>query len=94
MFAIITSVGHVYACVQVLDIAPNVKFGGELGLLGLAFHPNFQVNGAFYVNYIASYAATIISRFTYGADAAATAATEVIMLTWPQVTLLCSKNIY
>ena len=25
--------------------------GGEQGLLGLAFHPNYQANGLFYVNY-------------------------------------------
>jgi len=29
----------------------NLLSGGEQGLLGLAFHPNFQNNGLFYVNY-------------------------------------------
>jgi glucose/arabinose dehydrogenase len=29
----------------------NLLSGGEQGLLGLAFHPNFQSNGLFYVNY-------------------------------------------
>jgi glucose/arabinose dehydrogenase len=34
-----------------LDITTRVISGGELGLLGLAFHPNFRLNGLFYVNY-------------------------------------------
>lgn len=29
----------------------NLRTGGEQGLLGLAFHPNFQSNGLFYVHY-------------------------------------------
>lgn len=34
-----------------LDIRPNLSSGGERGLLGLAFHPNFATNGFFYINY-------------------------------------------
>ncbi|MBI3607024.1 MAG: PQQ-dependent sugar dehydrogenase [Nitrospirae bacterium] len=34
-----------------LDIRERVTAGGELGLLGLAFHPNFPHNGRFFVNY-------------------------------------------
>lgn len=34
-----------------LDIADRVNFGGEMGLLGLAFHPRFAKNGRFFVNY-------------------------------------------
>ena len=49
-----------------LDINDKVEFNGnELGLLGLAFHPNFENNGLFYVNYI-SYnpLRTVISQFS------------------------------
>jgi glucose/arabinose dehydrogenase len=35
-----------------LDIRPRVNFGGEMGLLGVAFHPAFAQNQRFYVNYV------------------------------------------
>lgn len=34
-----------------LDITSSVDFGGEKGLLGLAFHPQFPQNHLFYVHY-------------------------------------------
>ena len=34
-----------------LDITGMTSKGGERGLLGLAFHPNYASNGLFYVNY-------------------------------------------
>ncbi len=47
-----------------LDITDRVSWGGEMGLLGLAFHPDFKSNGFFYVNYTANNPRrTIISRF-------------------------------
>lgn len=47
-----------------LDITDRVASGGEMGLLGLAFHPEYETNGYFYVNYTAnSPRRTIISRF-------------------------------
>lgn len=47
-----------------LDITDRVSFGGEMGLLGLAFHPKFSSNGFFYVNYTSNKPRrTIISRF-------------------------------
>jgi hypothetical protein len=48
-----------------LNIASRVKDqGNEEGLLGLAFHPDFESNGYFYVNYTASNPnRTLISRF-------------------------------
>ncbi len=40
--------------------------GNEMGLLGLALHPNFSQNGYFYVNYTGARGDTFISRFTAG----------------------------
>ena len=48
-----------------LDITDSVSSGGEMGLLGLAFHPNYESNGYFYVNYTKSAPVrrTMIVRF-------------------------------
>ncbi|MGD8427906.1 MAG: PQQ-dependent sugar dehydrogenase [Balneolaceae bacterium] len=48
-----------------LDIRDRVDdSGSEEGLLGLAFHPDFENNGYFYVNYTASNPSrTVIARF-------------------------------
>ncbi len=37
-----------------LNIASSIISGGEQGLLGLAFHPNYATNGVFYVYYTAA----------------------------------------
>ncbi len=34
-----------------LDINSKITFSGEQGLLGMAFHPDYEQNGFFYVNY-------------------------------------------
>ena len=34
-----------------LDISSLVSFGGERGLLGLAFHPDYAENGQFFIHY-------------------------------------------
>ncbi len=47
-----------------LDIKDRVLFGGEQGLLGLAFHPDFADNGFFFVDYTAENPRrTVIARF-------------------------------
>ena len=52
-----------------LDIRDRVLFGGEQGLLGLAFHPNYTTNGYFYLNYTKNNPRrTIISRFSVSED--------------------------
>ena len=51
-----------------LDITPQVVSGGERGLLGLAFHPNYRQNGFFYVNYTRGEPLeTVVSRFKVSA---------------------------
>jgi glucose/arabinose dehydrogenase len=44
-----------------LDISSKVITGGEMGLLGVTFHPVFQQNGKFYVNYVRSLSGQIQS---------------------------------
>jgi glucose/arabinose dehydrogenase len=34
-----------------LDVSDRISAGGERGLLGLAFHPDYSANGRFYANY-------------------------------------------
>ena len=51
-----------------LDIADRVQAGGEQGLLGLAFHPDFPEDPRFFVNYTDRTGTTIVSSFTVGAD--------------------------
>ena len=47
-----------------LDIRGRVQFGGEAGLLGIAFHPDFANNGEVFVSYTAGGPLTsVISRF-------------------------------
>ncbi len=46
-----------------LDISHLTKAGGERGLLGLAFHPNYQDNGFFFVNYTDTNGDTQIARY-------------------------------
>jgi glucose/arabinose dehydrogenase len=51
-----------------LNIASLIVAGGEQGLLGLAFHPNYASNGFFYVNYTRQGdGATVIARYTRSA---------------------------
>lgn len=47
-----------------LDLSGQISNGGERGLLGLAFHPNYANNGYFYVNYTKTNGDTQISRFS------------------------------
>lgn len=54
-----------------LDIEKQVHSGGEAGLLGLAFHPDYKANGYFFLNYTRGNnppLETIISRFKVSAS--------------------------
>jgi glucose/arabinose dehydrogenase len=47
-----------------LDIQSRVLAGGERGLLGLAFHPEYQANGYLYVNYTNTAGHTHVERYS------------------------------
>ncbi len=48
-----------------LNISNQVLYGGEQGLLGLAFHPNYALNGYFYIDYVAQNPLrTVIARYS------------------------------
>jgi glucose/arabinose dehydrogenase len=70
-----------------LDIHAQVVSGGERGLLGLAFHPDYKSNGYFYVNYTrGNPLETVISRFKVSAanPSVADPNSEVVLLTYRQ----------
>lgn len=54
--------------------------GNEMGLLGLAFHPDFSQNGYFYVNYTGDGGNTRISRFQANGDVADPNSEKVLMI--------------
>ena len=65
-----------------LDINSKVTdAGGERGLLGLAFHPNYTANGYFYVNYINNSGNTVIARYSRSSETTANPNSELILLT-------------
>jgi glucose/arabinose dehydrogenase len=70
-----------------IDITDRVSAGGEMGLLGLAFHPDYENNGYFYVNYtVSNPLKTRISRFQVSSENpdSADKNTELILLTFNQ----------
>jgi glucose/arabinose dehydrogenase len=46
-----------------LDLSSSVSSGGEQGLLGLAFHPGFQTNRKFYVDFTNRHGNTVIREY-------------------------------
>ena len=70
-----------------LDISSLIVAGGEQGLLGLAFHPDYRRNGLFYVNYTRNTdGATVVARYARSAADPDTAnpLAEKILMTIPQ----------
>lgn len=69
-----------------LNITSLVSSGGERGLLGLAFHPNYNTNGLFFVNYTNTAGNTVIARYgvsTTNPAVANTTATILMTITQP-----------
>ena len=55
--------GGVLEALDFLDLTLSVSTGGERGLLGLAFPPNYASSGRFYVNFTDTNGNTVIARF-------------------------------
>jgi hypothetical protein len=71
-----------------LDIRSKILSGGERGLLGLAFHPEYRTNGRFFVFYTRAADGTlVIAEYTASPANANTARTaEKVILTIPHPT--------
>ncbi|HEV7454915.1 MAG TPA: PQQ-dependent sugar dehydrogenase, partial [Candidatus Saccharimonadales bacterium] len=68
-----------------LDITNKVLNSGEMGLLGLAFHPKYPDNHYFYVYYINTAKQSVVARYTMDpATNVANPASEKILLTLQQ----------
>ncbi|HEY6227194.1 MAG TPA: PQQ-dependent sugar dehydrogenase, partial [Verrucomicrobiae bacterium] len=73
---------------EFLNIGPKVRTGGEMGLLGLAFHPNYATNGYFYVYYTGGTIAAlrdVLARYTVSSSNsnAADSASELLLINQP-----------
>ena len=68
-----------------LDVSGRVALGGEMGLLGLAFHPDFQNNGRFFINYSQQPdGATVLAEFQVSPRPNQALPHEKILLVIPQ----------
>ncbi len=68
-----------------LDLSSRVTYGGERGLLGLAFHPDYASNGELFVDFtetVGGQLRTVVARYTVSAgdpDVADPASEEVLV---------------
>ncbi len=51
-----------------LDLTSRVRYGGERGLLSVAFHPRYGANGLFFVNYTDRRGDTRVERYRVSRD--------------------------
>ncbi|MBV8325281.1 PQQ-dependent sugar dehydrogenase [Chryseobacterium sp.] len=72
--------------VDFLNISTKIVFGGERGLLGLAFHPQYLANGYFFVYYNNTAGNIVVARYTVNSSNPDTADpnSEKILLTIPK----------
>lgn len=65
----------------------TIAFGGEQGLLGLVFHPQYATNGYFFVNYTNTAGNTVIARYSVNPNnpnlADASSGTVLLTITQP-----------
>jgi uncharacterized repeat protein (TIGR03806 family) len=72
---------------QVLDITARVRLpdnNAELGLLGMAIHPDFATNGEIFLSYADDNLTSIVSRFTSSNGGQSFSDTEEILLSLQQ----------
>ena len=67
-----------------LNLSTIISSGGERGLLGLAFHPNYTTNGFFFVNYTNTSGNTVIARYSVSANPNIANTTGTILMTIAQ----------
>jgi glucose/arabinose dehydrogenase len=67
-----------------LNLSSIISTGGERGLLGLAFHPNYATNGLFFVNYTNTAGNTVIARYSVSANPNVASTTGTILMTITQ----------
>lgn len=69
-----------------LNISSKITFGGERGLLGLAFHPQYATNGYFFVYYNNTAGNIVLARYSVSSTNPniANAASEKIILNIPK----------
>jgi glucose/arabinose dehydrogenase len=62
-----------------LDVRRQVEFGGEQGLLGLAFHPRYRENRLFYVAYTSRAGRNVVARYRSRAGRALPASRTLLL---------------
>jgi glucose/arabinose dehydrogenase len=65
-----------------LDVSEIITAGGEQGLLGLAFHPEYPTNGRFFINYTDLEGDTVVAEYqsdSAEADVASPASARVLL---------------
>ena len=67
-----------------LDLRGQVSDGGEQGLLGLAFHPDFAGNGRFFINYTDVEGDTQVVGYTASGDVADPASAVLFSVDQPR----------
>jgi glucose/arabinose dehydrogenase len=62
-----------------LDIRDRVRDGGEQGLLGLAFHPDYDLTGRIFVDYTDLNGDTVVSEFAVDGQSADPASERIVL---------------
>lgn len=63
-----------------VDLSGDVVYGGEQGLLGLAFHPDFDRNRLAYVDYVGNGPRTVIEQFRVAPDGTFDVSSRTVIL--------------